>query len=242
MNLSRRFIAGLAELGLTYNDIKKWSYCGGKSFSNGENQLATKHEKYFKQCYPNADFPKQQNKCICDQDLIHNCYIRENIFAPIESILIVGQCCIEKFIDNGIKKICERCESQHNNRTNNICNDCRKIEKAKERDIQKIKSKTYYDIPYAISNTANNKCILYNNKCKWNSEFRLWVVNNDTDDLQDEFEEKIITDQDLRKNVLDLFLPLSTRMTYLYEFSKIVLASKFPCTRLNCLIESFFKL
>jgi len=45
-------------------------------------------------------------------------------------------------------------------------------------------------------------------------------MKTNIDDLKDEFEEKIIIDQDLRKNVLNLFLPLSTRMTYLYEFSK----------------------
>jgi hypothetical protein len=46
-------------------------------------------------------------------------------------------------------------------------------------------------------------------------------MKTNIDDLKDEFEEKIIIDQDLRKNVLNLFLPLSTRMTYLYEFSKL---------------------
>ena len=56
-------------------------------------------------------------------------------------------------------------------------------------------------------------------------------------------------------NVYFLEMPSSSMTTEIYdiidkktinlnlnEFSKIVLASKLPCTKLNCLIESFFKL
>jgi len=191
-NLSIKFIQGLQKLGYSYHDIKNWSYCGGKSFSDGEHQLLTKHEKYFMQCYPNTPFPQQCLECVCGQELIHNCYIRKDNNSPIENILIVGQCCVEKFIDGGIQKVCAKCSSPHNNRSNNLCNDCRKIQNEKEKEKRKILSKTYYDIPYNIS--KEHKCVLYNNKCKWNSDIKVWYTNNDTDDLQYTFERYHIND------------------------------------------------
>lgn len=204
-NLSIKFIQGLQKLGLSYNDVKTWQYCGGKSWSDGEHQLLSKHEIYFMKCYPSIPFPNQVKQCICETGLIHNCYIRKDNNSPIESILIVGQCCVEKFIDSGIKKVCEKCNKTHNNRKYNLCNDCKKIqiqrekdeafiEREKEKERQKYLRRYYYDIPYAISNDSEYKCDLYNNKCKWDSELKLWYATTSPSDRFVRFNKKYYVD------------------------------------------------
>jgi len=222
MSLSIKFIQGLEKHGLSYNEIKKWQYCGGKSWSDGAYEI-TRHEKYFKQCYPNEDYPKQKKECICGTDLIHNCFIRENNESSVESILIVGQCCVEKFIDGGLDKRCEKCSSPHNNIKDNLCKICRKrqhnaeqLEKAKQRNletalrreqkrIEKEKEKErllhsqryYFDIPYDISNDKENYAYLKTNKCKWESTIKAWYCNgnkNNIENILDHFEEYHIED------------------------------------------------
>jgi hypothetical protein len=218
MALSIKFINGLEKLGLSYNEIKKWQYCGGKSWSDGSHTI-TRHEKYFHQCYPNEQFPKQVRECICGTDLIHNCFIRENNESNIESILIVGQCCVEKFIDGGLDKKCEICASSHNNIKDNLCKTCRKerhnieqFERQKQRNLETALRKEqkriekerlleanryYFDIPYQISNDKENYNYLKTNKCKWESTIKAWHCNGkpyNIENILDHFEEYHIKD------------------------------------------------
>jgi hypothetical protein len=222
MALSIKFIRGLESIGLSYNEIKKWQYCGGKSWSDGEHNI-TRHEKYFHQCYPNEQFPKQVRECICGTDLIHNCFIRENNESPVDSILIVGQCCVEKFIDGGLDKRCEKCELPHNNIKDNLCKNCRKrqhnielLERAKQRNLEtalrreqkrieneKEKERLlhaqryYFDIPYKVSNDKENYAYLKTNKCKWESTIKAWYCNgnkNNIENILDHFEDYHIID------------------------------------------------
>lgn len=113
LELTNKFITGLKNYGLTYDDIKNsnWKYCGG---STG------RHLNYFKLVFSNYDLPEHTNECVCGHKIIENCYIRDG-----EQILVLGNCCIKKFIPKS-SRTCEKCETPHKNRVVNRCNNCRK--------------------------------------------------------------------------------------------------------------------
>jgi hypothetical protein len=202
--LSKDFINGLCNKhDMSYDDVKNWIFCGGRAGHANAPSKFISYEKYFTQCFPNTEFPDIDNRCVCDAELVHNCYIRKDIEATADTILIVGSCCIDKFIDAGKVKKCERCASDHRNRNDNICKTCRnrqneleKIERKKQRELdtynrrldKKIKEleekerllhlgRLYLDIPYYISSMTDNYGTLKENRCKWDSELVAWYCN-----------------------------------------------------------------
>lgn len=112
LELTEKFIKGLDDFGLTIDEIKNnWKYCGGNK---------GRHLNYFKLCCKNEEIPEIVNKCVCGHDIQENCYITNDI-----SILILGNCCIKKFIPKS-SRTCETCNKPHKNRKINKCNDCRR--------------------------------------------------------------------------------------------------------------------
>lgn len=112
LELSKQFINGLKNYNLTIEEINKtgWKYCGGNKNS---------HLNYFKICLPDYDLPEQINECVCGHTIKENCYITDG-----NSILILGNCCIKKFVKK-CNRICEICGEVHRNSSVNRCNDCR---------------------------------------------------------------------------------------------------------------------
>lgn len=118
LRLKQRWIAGLAEYGLTLEEVKKnWSYAGGTNDS---------HYNYFNLVFPGCELPEWEDKCICKQTLKkENCFITD---ANKEGILIVGNCCIKMFMNNS-GRTCELCGKSHRNSKFNRCNNCKKLPK-----------------------------------------------------------------------------------------------------------------
>ena len=135
MNLRKRFINGLKEYNLTEEEIKNWKYCGG-------NQ--GRHFNYFKLSCPNEDLPEQVDECVCGHYIQENCYITNG-----DEILILGNCCIKKFIPKS-GRTCDDCGKPHQNRVINKCNDCR------PKNISK--NKTCEDCGKPHQNYLVNKC------------------------------------------------------------------------------------
>ena len=109
--LHKKFIKGLAEYNLTEEEVKKnWKYCGGDR---------GRHYNYFKLSCPNDDEPEHTNECVCKHYIEENCYITNG-----EEILVLGNCCIKKFLPKS-GRTCELCDEPHKNRIVNRCNDCR---------------------------------------------------------------------------------------------------------------------
>ena len=134
-------------------EAKKYKYCGGMA-PNPVNAKAKhcSHYNYFKlvmknkrrytYCCPGSEKrggvedndhvcklytvdastePEYYTKCICGQTIKYNCYIIDEDFSHL---LVIGNCCIKKFIP--IKtRTCENCGNPHKNRTDNYCNSCR---------------------------------------------------------------------------------------------------------------------
>ena len=85
MELKQRFINGLAEYGLTEEDIKKWRWCG--STSNGGEY------GYWKAWFPDQLPPDPVDHCICGQKIIVQHWITDG-----EEFLVIGSECRYKFL------------------------------------------------------------------------------------------------------------------------------------------------
>lgn len=158
MDLSVKFMNGLMDKhNMEAEDIKNWVYCGGDF---------KQHRTYFDLCFPSKDgqvpkFPELSGECICKTKIVNSCFIRPTIDSPVEDILIVGACCIEKFLPNGFKRFCEQCRAEHKRRTVNICFECEK----KEESVY-----VYFDFSY------DKKDEVKTNGAKWDTDYELWYV------------------------------------------------------------------
>lgn len=174
--LSKAFIDGLQKkYNMSYDDVKTYIFCGGCANEKCENtpNEFTAYENYFKLCFPNMPFPELTNECICGQTLAHNCYIRKDVNTPLENILIIGSCCIKKFIESGKSRKCEKCNADHKNRKYNLCNVCKvdKINEEKEaqKEISKYNKLECFDIPYQICQENTDKIYF----TKWDKELKI---------------------------------------------------------------------
>lgn len=119
LKLSDRFKNGLKQYNLTIDDLNdNYMYCGG----NHQQYRINRFKKIFKN---NQPFPPWKNHCVCGQKLrVANCYIC-NLKGDYNSIIIIGSCCIDEFVDKSQR--CEDCGEHHKNIKVNRCNDCREF-------------------------------------------------------------------------------------------------------------------
>ena len=107
-----KIIPNLRLLGYTWDDFVKSTYCGGN-----RNQ----HLNYWKLRFGNKKIPEFKESCLCDHELsIENCYIE----MADSKIIVLGNCCIKRFIGNS-SRTCSICKKPHRNRKDNFCNTCR---------------------------------------------------------------------------------------------------------------------
>lgn len=111
-DLTDRFIKGLLDYDLTYDEILNggWKYCGGNK---------GRHLNYFKLSCKDDDLPEKNDRCVCGHKIVENCYITNG-----DDILVLGNCCIKKFVPNS-SRTCDKCNKPHKNRKVNQCNNCR---------------------------------------------------------------------------------------------------------------------
>ncbi|CCV01994.1 hypothetical protein IIV22A_150R [Invertebrate iridescent virus 22] len=145
---------------------KQWKYIGG----NTKRHL-TKYETLF---FKKPDLP-HSNKCICTHDIEENCYIKNVIN---EQILIVGNCCINKFLNIDTSKKCERCNEPHKNKKNNYCNTCRQTlilsigkYKGKSFDYVKVNDPLYCD--WVLRTEIFGESLI---------KFKEWLIKTKVDD------------------------------------------------------------
>lgn len=130
-------------------DLFKYMYCG-------DNRT-----KYFKLTFgDDVERPEHKKLCICGySDLVINKYICPKDNVCVSKIIIVGSCCIKRFVPEEFQsRTCEKCHLPHKNRKNNFCNDCRKI-------------KNNYEI-YPVE-------VLFKNKENFKKEYKSYGVNFD---------------------------------------------------------------
>jgi len=130
MDLTERFLRGLADYNLTVEEIRsgKWRYCGG-------NQ--GRHYRYFKNFFNNVELPEQEYNCVCGHHIQENCYITND-----EDLLVLGNCCIKRFLPNETScRTCQICKKPHKNRKDNLCHNCRKKREIRYYHMGKILKK-----------------------------------------------------------------------------------------------------
>jgi len=111
-NLTIKFVRGLQNYNLTFEELvnNNWKYCGGNT---------GRHLKYFRLCCKDEELPDKISECVCGHLIKENCYITDGY-----QILILGNCCIKKFIPKSTRT-CEKCGDSHKNRIVNRCYNCR---------------------------------------------------------------------------------------------------------------------
>jgi len=104
---------GLKSYNLTYDEVKKWKYMGGNR--------TPRHRHWWTLSCPDEPFPEPVSECVCGHKIVENCYITNE---KETEILILGNCCINRFIPK-CSRTCSKCGSPHKNRTTTECNNCR---------------------------------------------------------------------------------------------------------------------
>ena len=117
--VSGRLATGLQNYDLSLDEISngKWFYCGGDHGTHLSYWLLRNKTK--KQMGKKEwSFPPHESTCACGHPIMRNCYISNK-----KQILIIGNCCIKKFI-HVKSRTCEECGNDHKNRNWNLCRDC----------------------------------------------------------------------------------------------------------------------
>ena len=148
--LYKKFYDGLKQYNISKQQFHDYNfqYCGKFKPPKNEcniyvipqnnEQLLYKYRDeinyYFFQYFSNFEILKltpqvlYKSNCICGIKIIKNYFIYSR---SQDMFLIIGSCCNKQFNENGNKKFCFKCGIEHKNRSNNLCKDCRKIEKYK---------------------------------------------------------------------------------------------------------------
>lgn len=120
--LSKKGIANSLELNF-------WKYAGGDH---------KEHLNYWKVAYKDTRRPPYEGVCPCSTKITRNCYITNG-----ETFIVVGNCCIKKFMPERSGRSCEECNAPHKNRKDNFCNSCReKKERSARKTTQYVSEKT----------------------------------------------------------------------------------------------------
>lgn len=103
LELTERFIKGLKNYSLTKEEIQGWYYVGGGHTQNTRmnallNQIFFSH-------FPTSPVPELENECVCGHPIQLNAFISDG-----ERILVLGSCCVQRFVTTGIKKTCRKCK------------------------------------------------------------------------------------------------------------------------------------
>jgi hypothetical protein len=163
-----KFKNGLAIYGLDIDDVvNNWKYAGGDE---------GRHLNYWHLLQKKHPFlmPAKQQQCICSTHIKEQCFIANPDFTQL---LVVGNCCIKKFLkDSG--RTCEHCKKAHKNRLYNRCNDCKNL--CNECNIVSINSK-YTTTCYSCKCKKNKKCIECNKPV--NGFLRCFNCNNNKKSL-----------------------------------------------------------
>ena len=114
MNITDKFKRGLVKYGLNLEDLQKYKYYGGDDGSHLKYLKLISNENEIKMLKA-----EHSDECVCGQGIVRNCYITDG-----ENIIILGNCCIKRFVPKCFRT-CEKCEERHKNRIVNRCNKCR---------------------------------------------------------------------------------------------------------------------
>jgi hypothetical protein len=168
--LFKKFTEGLEMLNYTEKDVRNWKSVGcGESYEGDKNNQQHNYHQYVewinwcnkKGFHYMKDEPEWEHNCVCGTKIKHNYYITPNDDREgLKHLLVTGSCCINHFLEDGISRHCDKCRQPHKNRKDNICNECRLIEKNKPicKDCKKFIDGKYLRC-FDCMKKSTHKCI-----------------------------------------------------------------------------------
>lgn len=156
------FINGLEKLGLNVDYILNNYVCvGGDGYSRVEsNKTNEYHINEFINIFGHKNFPEYVDKCICGHCIKENCYINDILNrSSFDSILIIGNCCYNKFINNKIRR-CYHCNRDHTN-NKSLCDECDKTIKQCNKEFRKLIKLKSIDMISSYNSLMNKEFIDY---------------------------------------------------------------------------------
>jgi hypothetical protein len=92
-------------------------YCGADTDSG------TKRDYFFTKNPGVRELPKYKTACVCGHTIVKNFYIQH---IPTKKNIVVGSCCIKRYLpEESQGKTCSECGAPHQNKTVDMCNECR---------------------------------------------------------------------------------------------------------------------
>ena len=113
----------------------------GYQYLGGEHNPAkmAPYNKWIRFCKtaglnPGVHPTKHKQKCVCDHQIYHNCWVGKKIGEQWK-IKTVGCECIDKFVLN--KQICQDCGTPHRNLKWDLCKECqiKRVKLSKRRKV-----------------------------------------------------------------------------------------------------------
>jgi len=208
----KRLVANLKEIyGLTWDDFKLYFYAGGDT---------GKHKEYFLTKMGGIGKPGEAQRCVCGQIIVENCYVTR---TAKDIIVIMGNCCIKRYIPTGMSKTCEICAKPHKNRKDDICKKCRKEIKDKNKlEKQIIKQRRFHGVHIKYDDYKPlpvYKYELSNRDRRWYNELQD-IKDSDNEYVYDEY----LKEYQTINKVTDIVKPL----TMLEEFD-LDIRNKYKC-------------
>lgn len=140
MSLHKKFLIGLEKIELNPEHVKLWE--GFKNKKYDDFIFKYPHIKYALNDKINSihslslDEFKTETKCICSHSIYKVCIITNG-----EECLLIGNCCINQFIE----KKCINCGDEYKQRRDNNCNKCRKQLKKEKKEKEKLRLKEAFN-------------------------------------------------------------------------------------------------
>ena len=108
---------------------QNWFYCGDNQSPEGK--------KYYKKKIGHTIFPSFKDTCQCGHKPIKRQYYIRNKFT--NEIKIIGSECKNTFLPKqNRKKTCQKCGDPHQNRKDDLCNNCRPKKKKEKNVVLKV--------------------------------------------------------------------------------------------------------
>ena len=196
---------------LTYEEFKLFFYAGGDS---------RHHKHYWHMKMSGMIKPGHTYSCACGHYIKENCYVTR---AAKDIVVVMGNCCIKRFIPGGMNKTCEICAKPHKNRKDDICKKCRKEIKDKNKlEKQIIKQRRFHGVHIKYDDYKPLPVYKY----ELSNRDRRWY--NELQDLEDS-DNEYVYDEYLKEyqtinKVTDIVKPL----TMLEEFD-LDIRNKYKC-------------
>jgi hypothetical protein len=117
----KKITKNLKKENLSFEEFKNNFRCAG-GFHPESDKKDSKLKREWEQAFKGKERPNHKDRCLCNHHIKRNYYIKH--IDDDEKILILGCCCIKRFLNKKGRR-CDMCDELHKNRKTNRCNKCK---------------------------------------------------------------------------------------------------------------------